>query len=87
MTKRRAQPARKPCGGCNRLMLTRYRIELCAVCWQVEKVCTKEAVARLDELADPQRSKAALLWRVADVLRRSGVEDGESLVRRLEKIS
>ena len=67
-------------------MLTRFNLELCAVCWQVEKTCASEGVANLAELADPQRSRAALLWRVADVLRRSGVEDGESLVRRLEKI-
>lgn len=57
----------------------------CSTCWTVEKVCRAEEVSRLADLADPCRSRAALLWRASDLIRRTGVEDAEVVVRALER--
>lgn len=57
---------------------------LCPTCWQIEKACKAEGVSSLAEIADPATGRAALLWRVSDIIRRSNVEDAEGLVRRLE---
>lgn len=57
----------------------------CSTCWNVNKVCLDEAVASLHEIATRWRSRQELLWRVADILQRSGVEDADLLLRELER--
>lgn len=44
-----------------------------------------EGAVALLALIDPLGSRAALLWRVCDVIRRSCVEDAEVLIRALER--
>ena len=74
-----------PCDSCGRALPEAIGYKLCPICWQVEKTCSTEGAEHLKALADPKQSSALLLWRVADVLRRSNVEDAEILVRGLEQ--
>jgi len=85
MTAKKKHARTRPCDSCGRPLPESIGYNLCPVCWQVEKTLEAERAVNLSELADPSRSVGALLWRVADILRRSNVEDAEVLVRRLER--
>lgn len=76
---------RVPCESCGRAMAKELGYTHCPTCWQVEKVLTLEGAANLSALTDPAHCRAALLWRVSNVIERSGVEDAEILIRRLEQ--
>lgn len=74
-----------PCESCTRPILAELGYQMCLTCWMAIRTCRRESVTRLDELADPRKATAPLLWRVADILRRSGVEDAEALIEKLER--
>jgi len=74
------------CGNCGKMLPRSLNYVLCPPCWNIHTACKDAGVDSLAELADPQRSRQALMWRVASILRRSGVDDAEHLIRLLEHL-
>ena len=75
--------AGRVCENCNRrLRSTFLEHTLCPTCYYATKTCVEEGVDHLSELS--ALSASALLWRVSDILRRSGVSDADQLIRQLE---
>lgn len=74
-----------PCQSCDRRLPAALGYRFCPTCWNVDVVCTVEGARDIRELADPTKARACLLWRVSDIVRRSGVSDAEDLIRALER--
>ena len=74
-----------PCENCGTGLPEELRYTHCPTCWHVTKTLEREGASHVAELADPHRFVSPLLWRVADIVRRSRVEDAEILIQRLER--
>lgn len=76
-----------PCAGeCGRTAPGDFRsMAYCHTCWYVRQVCEREGVPHLSVIANDRASRDALLCRISDLLRRTGVEDAELLIRDIER--
>ena len=55
----------------------------CSTCWFLDETLTREGAASTAELL---HQRDVILARVADLLRRTGVEDAPRLIRKLEQL-
>ena len=62
-------------------------LSYCGTCWRVSTVLSKENCEHVTELArfEPRHTRGSLLARVSDLLRRTGVDDAETLIRQIEQ--
>lgn len=51
----------------------------------MDKVCRKESVETIAELA--RESRDSTLWRAAHLIRQTGADDAERIIRQLERLT
>ncbi len=74
-----------PCDNCGRRLRSTYLSEThCPTCFYALRTLQEEGAETFADLAEVLPDE--LIGRVADVLRRSGVEDAERLIRGLERL-